>query len=1074
MIKRQSPNSKVPSLVNSAQNEHFNVVDAVKANAPIVSTTSVVKSINFEAAPDGSFELRQPLILKERLEQDTYYLYDHIHKLECVPTPDGQHLRCVLRGGDSTTSIILQWYNRDTTFHSETLSTVLDDEAWIIKVQSVYNTPEYSIASVVIDVQGFESGFREAYLTYETLPQIRRLLKISKDIDATSDRWIVQILYPEFNSITSGTDVGNAESLDINLLLDNPYATRDLYNYGFFSATKILSYVQYNLDKSLNDMKVYELTENSDYFKVLVSGNPIDLFHSDVILKAFITTAKSTALKYYCCWEESINGIDWKVCPEFINKFSTHQNPSLQLTTQLVSDMTSEDFEKIAYDESLEKAASYLVSKQMVQLNVTDTLSETDNIKDRPDILKISASSYNKCNRSYRFVIYVDSGKSTPIPDVVKKKAAKSYFENANTTDEYIDADEKFQYETVANFGYDSETYVEGTSVNFINAKYDNGFIILHESSDASKKGNSLVITNLDENRKIKSIKFTIGPSIIHLDDEGGETTYYTEFKSKIKGILNGDKNLQIEKTLLAGEAFVYEVPEGTVFNSMEIYNDSVNLDLDEDTELYQYRTKIQSIEIRYEVSPDIQSTSTYVASQTGIFKIPYSNTNVFLEPIEYLREQLFTGKTYYFNEQLFFYKKNSVFMSTPGSSIVKLMNSMSFGTNVTKIMAWRNYLLIFTEDSIVLAKYDLSSGTYTTKIISNSIGVSQNDAETVAVILNSIYFKSKYKVYKLVPNLYSTLDDTLNVHSISDSIDPILEDLLSTSLEMYNFGYSSADDYNVFVPISEFTYKFTYDVGRKLWTIQRYPFKLTGVEQHSHKDTYLRNEVGLYYFKDNLQTLLNNHIVYQYDNIGYVDEDSNKHLMVAYEQSSVICMHKQITDFNRIGYLYQYLPYGDYQKSTLLDIYDTIVNDNNQDWEVEDFLIENCIPIPFEIDFGQKSSNYTLDKQYLESKLIFSSEHPKDVFPVSLDITTDGIQRPLHWDANTDSALWKTDFHTKGTLNTDFAPTNVDSSGIFRQLIVKYSGKGKTIRHLIKGESKSKFKFYSMDVRSRTLPNKQ
>ena len=82
--------------------------------------------------------------------------------------------------------------------------------------------------------------------------------------------------------------------------------------------------------------------------------------------------------------------------------------------------------------------------------------------------------------------------------------------------------------------------------------------------------------------------------------------------------------------------------------------------------------------------------------------------------------------------------------------------------------------------------------------------------------------------------------------------------------------------------------------------------------------------------------------------------------------------------------------------------------------------------------------------------------------------------QNNLHLDINTDSAIWKNSFSQKGTLGTNIYDDNTDYDGIVRQLIVKYSSKGKTIRHILEGYSKTNFKFYSMDVRSRILPKKQ
>ena len=73
MIKRQSLNKALPSLINAAQNEHYNVTDAIRSDAPITNTTSVNNSINFDVASDGAYELRKPIILKEKdsLKEET-------------------------------------------------------------------------------------------------------------------------------------------------------------------------------------------------------------------------------------------------------------------------------------------------------------------------------------------------------------------------------------------------------------------------------------------------------------------------------------------------------------------------------------------------------------------------------------------------------------------------------------------------------------------------------------------------------------------------------------------------------------------------------------------------------------------------------------------------------------------------------------------------------------------------------------------------------------------------------------------------------------------------------------------
>ena len=73
MIQRKA--SKITdSFVNSAHVEHFNVSKAIRDDAPIVTTDSVIKSTNFEADSDGSYILRKPLVKKSSLDANSQIL----------------------------------------------------------------------------------------------------------------------------------------------------------------------------------------------------------------------------------------------------------------------------------------------------------------------------------------------------------------------------------------------------------------------------------------------------------------------------------------------------------------------------------------------------------------------------------------------------------------------------------------------------------------------------------------------------------------------------------------------------------------------------------------------------------------------------------------------------------------------------------------------------------------------------------------------------------------------------------------------------------------------------------------
>lgn len=1105
MIKRNSPNNITPSLVNTAQSEHFNVTEAIRADAPITSTKSVLKSINFENASDGSYIIRKPIILKERLSGNKWYLYDNTHILNLYESSDNQYhvslLTMAITG--SPTTISLRYYDKSLNYKIKAdAATIL--VPYIKKVLNVYNAPDHTLLSIILDTQAFTTTTQDDLVYSSTHYQVRnahevyRFIKIYKNLDTETDSdWIVEIIHPEFNSITSGMDAGNPNTLDINLVLDNPYAIRDLYGYGYNSATKIITYMPIDqatqTEAVINELPVYMLTEDCPYldngtqkgFKVLVSTNPVDLYGKRVVLKACITTAVST-LDYYCCWEQSVNGIDWETCPDFISKFETNNNNLL--AEILVSDITSAEFEKVAYEDSLDKAATYLVKKKVVKLNPSKTvdLNETDLIKNRADVLVVNNP---KMTMYYRFQIFVDTGKGTPVPETITKTLAKSYFESVGqSTAVNIDSLGKFTYQTYVGRGVDSDV-PSGTPTTH-NPEVVNGSILLYESDTASYMGNYIYIKCTDSQYTVKNIRILLDNKTYHAEDENHLTSYYTEKGTFLKYITNpGNRVGNIDvgggneiSGLVANDTASIDIPSGV--SDILIGNGAKDMasTLPSGDSVFQYRTKIKSIEIDYEIEGTVQTTSIYLTSTTGSYKFEYSNSEKYLEDLSLLRKQLFTSNIYYNKEQFWFYGNNTLFSTDLGSYIIKLMNTMTFGTLVTNIIAYRNYLLVFTETSITLLKYNSEEGTYDSKIITTAIGVPEVDSRTIAVILNSIYFKSKYKVYKLVPNLYASNDDILNIHTISTPIDSILESLLSLSTETSNFCYADASSYRVFLPLqningsSETTYEIRYDYNNKLWTVHQYPVLATGIEIRSITEAYLRTDVAAYYFKEDLGTLLNSTLVEDLTNVGCSYEHNSNTVTCSvggtnsqgYNVTSLSVGNSTYTSMTDI---YDYIPYGDLLNMTLVELYNAI---NQYTINATTSYISYIVPIEFNIDFGQKSSNYTLDKQFLESKLIFACMHVKDIFPVTLDIQTDGIQRPLHWDVNTDSALWKTNVEDVGTLSTDFGFDKQDYNGIFRQLIVKYSGKGKTIRHLIRGTTKTRFKFYSMDVRSRILPVKQ
>lgn len=126
-------------------------------------------------------------------------------------------------------------------------------------------------------------------------------------------------------------------------------------------------------------------------------------------------------------------------------------------------------------------------------------------------------------------------------------------------------------------------------------------------------------------------------------------------------------------------------------------------------------------------------------------------------------------------------------------------------------------------------------------------------------------------------------------------------------------------------------------------------------------------------------------------------------------------------------------------------------------------------VPICFEWDTGQKTDNISIQKQFVESKLVFATKDTLEAFPMSLLVHVDGDPHVTTLDLNSDAPFWK-EGSSIGVTNTAFRLSTNSDVDVFRQLIVRYSGKGRSIRHILSGAPTSNFKLYETYIRYKTL----
>ena len=365
----------------------------------------------------------------------------------------------------------------------------------------------------------------------------------------------------------------------------------------------------------------------------------------------------------------------------------------------------------------------------------------------------------------------------------------------------------------------------------------------------------------------------------------------------------------------------------------------------------------------------------------------------------------------------------NNILASNPGELVTPMSRVIDLpahsNAKVTAIAAWRDYYVASTaSEMFLISKAD---NYFTTKVISTFIGVPEVDGKCFKATANGLIFKSHNKVYMYYPSMYSSDESILNLTDISDRIEDLVVEYPSDAKNT-PFALSTESAYYLVMPsYEEGVYstkclKYTYNT--RVWTYFEYPALLTSYNLKSV------NDIAMY---------------------GYTNIDGNV--------EAVEFKFESDRDFDEYRY-------GD-----VLTI-------------PTNFSNKSVTPIPFELDSGQKTDSLNYSKQFVESKFNVVTLHEKDCFPMSVVVHVDGCPHVTTKDINTDSAFWKQDVRQVGTLGTSFVydegSTPSDIFNVFRQMFLRYSGKGKSIRHIIKGESRYPFKIYEIDYRYRKLNTKQ
>lgn len=390
---------------------------------------------------------------------------------------------------------------------------------------------------------------------------------------------------------------------------------------------------------------------------------------------------------------------------------------------------------------------------------------------------------------------------------------------------------------------------------------------------------------------------------------------------------------------------------------------------------------------------------------------ISYKELKTTFRPVD-----LNTVRSEYIGKRVYMYdnvNNGVVFRSDAGNLCVPYLNNIIVpsGKPITKIVNYQNMLVVFTSSETYIVKFNDTGHTVTT--VSDTQGVQKDYADTVQIIQNCIYFVCNNAVYRIYPNLYIG-NSELILTKMSDNIEHLL---------------------------AEF-------------------------EQYSTKFSF---------YTTNYYVIL------------YADLDENESHVFRYNFTTRIWEHHRYSCyFNRYSVIenQQICLYSDVNNSTKIYLYDAQENPTD-DCNGED------VPIEYELDTGSKTNSIVTTKQFTESKIICTSDVENPNITMHATVIIDGDKHPYEQDISTDGAFTKESGMQSGiddiTDNNLIALTlgttvNTESFDEYRRnnasntynLYLRHSGKGRSVRYILKGVAKSPFRLYEICTRFKNLNVKQ
>ena len=998
------------------QQNSFTAMKGIDSSKAPTSPDTLLNAKNLDVDYDGGLVLRKPIVYKTIYSNNVlkaHLMYDNTSTLLVTEK--------TLKVAGATT-YVYKYTDIYGKTHSKNNSVV---DADFTNCKLLNTSTSTLVTNVPVTLP--QTSKPALYNSYTEPSQQYRLFKIYKD----SENWVIEMITPEPNSIQLG-DI----PLDYNLTLNKPDAVRDNYYSSATTVTGILGYrVSNNVTPTVEDTDWNDSMRLKDEVQVIVDIS--------APYEASGVTKRNVVIKILT------NSVFTHTYDAIITDPFDRQTFILEkfnLIIDLNDPPTSDEHlylldTKSKYTLYREKYVEYDGNISILYRVIYDT---------------VVTKTFIDSNIGYHIVFSADFSKETVSVGLVRSKI--TYVREITFQIKTLDGSEQWS-KCWGESSSDSTVSITDSEFDFWNTKsregllYFNIAVSYYDYSNVRYAFKNVYVDTLTEGayKVVQNVDYEASEAIIlkaFIDKPNvNSTNVYAKWERSLDGVVWDNITTFIRDSECVNAAFISEdvdytlesddlkkrlwdterytlldLPKYEDRRAMPILEraDCLWQNLTEDSKYLKYRFTIVTLEDAEDTTylPDGVSKVVSTVLSSKEYTIPTSVTTV----SDFKFKQPLKGKMLYWKHALYAYGNgldSDIYASNVDSAIFPLSRLIDLGTyqksNVTKILPWRDYLLAFTENSVhLLAEQEVG---FTTKVVNTYTGVSERDAETCVAILNGVIFKEGSKIYTLAPNYTSGVDTILNLTEVSKPIEHLLNTVQYSSVHN-PFAFTTSEQYVLFIPNNLTTVCLKYDYGKKLWTYHEYPKVFSS-----------------YYIKSA-------------DKIVLVTPRDAGDIEEYYFDKDIDEFQINVSDTQ---------VYGDWLK-----------NDKG-DGRI-------CVPIQFFVDSGQKTDNIALTKQFVESKIIVATVTAKDNFKMDVRVDIEGTTFKKHTDLNTDGALLRDKEEYVLTLGSNLNYDNSDDKhfNTMRQLFLRYSGKGKTIRHIISGESLYKFKLYEVYYRYKLLNFKQ